>query len=184
MVLMVIADDDGLVKNISGERADVLVSCGDLGDQTILTVRQAVGCRRVFAVKGNHDSGGPFSAPITDLHLLIQECGGLRFGGFNGSWRYKPRGHFLYEQDEVERQLAVFPPADVFVAHNSPRHLHDRDDEVHIGFEAFNSYIRRVQPLLFLHGHQHLNQEALVGRTRVVGIYGVRTFNLSADAIP
>lgn len=183
MVLTVIADDDELVKNLSGESPDVLVSCGDLGDQTILTVAKAVKCRRVFAVKGNHDSGGPFPTPITDLHLRTEESGGLRFGGFNGSWRYKPRGHFLYEQDEVERHLAAFPPVDVFVAHNSPRHVHDRDDEVHIGFEAFNSYIRRVQPLLFLHGHQHVSQETLVGRTRVVGIYGVRTFNLSADAI-
>src|ERR1035441_6282857 len=121
MVLKVIADDDGLVKNFSGDRADVLVSCGDLGDQTILTVAQAVVCRRVFAVKGNHDGGGPFPAPITDLHLRIEEFDGLRFGGFNGSWRYKPRGHFLYEQDEAERQLAAFPPVDVFVAHNSPR---------------------------------------------------------------
>ena len=180
---MVIADDDGLVKNLSGERADTLVSCGDLGDQTILTAAQAVGCRRVFAVKGNHDSGGPFLTPIADLHLRIEEFGGLRFGGFNGSWRYKPRGHFLYEQDEVERQLAAFPPVDVFVAHNSPRHVHDRDDEVHFGFEAFNGYIRRAQPRLFLHGHQHINQETLVGRTRVVGIYGVSMFDLSADAI-
>lgn len=183
MVVTVIADDEELMKNLPGDSADVLVSCGDLGDQTILTVMQAVKSRRVFAVKGNHDSGGPFPVPITDLHLRIEESSGLRFGGFNGSWCYKPRGHFLYEQDEVERQLAAFPPVDVFVAHNSPRHVHDRDDEVHIGFEAFNGYIRRVQPFLFLHGHQHVNQETLVGRTRVVGIYGVRTFNLSADAI-
>jgi hypothetical protein len=41
-----------------------------------------------------------------------------------------------------------------------------------------------VQPRLFIHGHQHINQETVVGRTRVVGIYGVRTFDLSADAIP
>jgi predicted phosphodiesterase len=183
MVLTVIGDDDGLVKNLPCERADVLVSCGDLGDQTILTAARAVGCHRVFAVKGNHDGGGPFPAPIMDLHLRIEEFDGLRFGGFNGSWRYKPRGHFLYEQDEVERQLAAFPPVDVFVAHNSPRRVHDRDDEVHFGFEGFNSYIRRVQPRLFLHGHQHVNQETLVGRTHVVGIYGVRTFHLSADAI-
>lgn len=183
MVLTVIADDDGLVKNLSSERADVLVSCGDLGDLTILTVAEAVRCQRVLAVKGNHDSGGPFPGSIMDLHLRVEEFGGLRFGGFSGSWRYKPRGHFLYEQDEVERQLATIPPVDVFVAHNSPRHVHDRDDEVHIGFEAFNSYIQRAQPRLFLHGHQHVNLETLVGRTRVVGIYGVRTFNISADAI-
>ena len=58
-------------------------------------------------------------------------------GGFQDSWRYKPRGHYLYEQSEVEYLLTSFPPVDVFVAHNSPRYIHDRDDNVHFGFEAF-----------------------------------------------
>ena len=181
MFLMVIADDDALVKNLSGKQADVLVSCGDLSDQTILTAAQSAGVHRVFAIKGNHDSSGQFLAPVIDLHLKIVSCGGLRFGGFNGSWRLKPRGHFLYEQEEVERQLDSFPPVDVFVAHNSPRQVHDQDDEVHIGFEAFNSYIRRAQPSLFLHGHQHINQESLVGRTRVVGTYGARIIDLCTE---
>ena len=55
--------------------------------------------------------------------------------------------------------MAEFPPVDVFVAHNSPRHVHDREDEVHLGFEAFVDYIERTQPKLFFHGHMHVNQE-------------------------
>ena len=40
--------------------------------------------------------------------------------------------------------MASFPPVDVFVAHNSPRHVHDRDDDVHFGFEAFVRYLERA----------------------------------------
>ena len=60
------------------------------------------------------------------------------------SWCDKPRGHSLYEQAEVEHLMASFPPVDVFVAHNSPRHVHDRDDDVHFGFEAFVRYLERA----------------------------------------
>ena len=96
------------------------------------------------------------------------------FGGCNGSWKYKPRGHFLYEQSEIERMLRSFPSVDVFVAHNSPRGVHDKEDEVHTGFDAFISYIDRAKPKLFLHGHQHVNTETQIGETQVVGVYGCK----------
>ena len=70
--------------------------------------------------------------------------------------------------------MAGFPKVDIFVAHNSPRLIHDRDDEVHAGFAAFNGYITRAQPKVFFHGHQHVQQESCVGRTRIVGTYGYR----------
>ncbi len=177
MKLLVIADDDSFAKTPS-DRADILISCGDMADQVILQTAQAAQCSRVFAVKGNHDGAGPFPAPILDLHLRTESRGGLTFGGFCGSWKYKPRGHFLYEQDEVESLIAAFPAVDVFVAHNSPRHIHDRDDEVHLGFEAFVNYIRCAKPRFFFHGHQHISQETRIGETRVIGVYGRQTFEV------
>ncbi len=72
-------------------------------------------------VKGNHDYDAPFDPRITDLHLKTVEIDGLTFGGFGGSWRYKPKGAFLFEQDEVSTALSAFPRVDIFVAHNSPR---------------------------------------------------------------
>jgi hypothetical protein len=125
MKLLVIADDDSFTKALTNERADVLISCGDIADEVILQTAQAAQCGRVFAVKGNHDGAGPFPAPILDLHLRTETLDGLTFGGFHGSWRYKPRGRFLYDQDEVADSVAAFPAVDVFVAHNSPRHVHD-----------------------------------------------------------
>ena len=116
--------------------------------------------------------------PITDLHFNVERHAELSFGGFNGSWKYKPRGHFLYEQSEVEQMLRSFPAVDVFVAHNSPRGIHDKEDEVHVGFRAFVDYIHRAKPRLFLHGHQHVDIETLIGETRVVGVYGSKRLQI------
>jgi len=176
--VLVIADDDSFTKIQTSECADVLISCGDLTDPSILKTAEIAQCSRIFAVKGNHDGAGAFPSPIIDLHLRTESFGGLTFGGFHGSWRYKPRGHFLYDQDEVAELLAAFPQVDVFIAHNSPRHIHDRDDDIHIGFEAFVGYIRCAQPRLFFHGHQHINQDTCIGETRVIGVYGMQRFEI------
>ena len=92
MALLVLSDDDSVRDKIPNEPTDVLVSCGDIADSVILHAAQTVGCAQVLAVKDNHDSGGRFQPPIIDLHLTTHTIGGVRFGGFHGSWRYKPRG--------------------------------------------------------------------------------------------
>jgi uncharacterized protein len=176
MKLLVLADIDDL--RWRGGRADVLLSLGDIADAVILQAAEAWQCSSVLAVKGNHDADAPFPAPIFDLHLRTMELGGLRFGGLNGCWQYKPRGHFLYFQEEVEAFLAAFPTVDVFISHNSPRRVHDCEDDIHTGFAGLNSYIERTAPRLLLHGHQHQKRETLVGRTRVVGIFGWRLMDL------
>ncbi|MEW6155998.1 MAG: metallophosphoesterase family protein [Verrucomicrobiota bacterium] len=174
MTLLVIADDEFVLGRIPDCPADVLICCGDLTDDIIIQVAAKCGCREIFAVKGNHDSTAPFRSPIRDLHLVTLPFRGVTFGGFCGGWKFKPKGNFLFEQSEVARHLESFPGVNVFVAHNSPRHVHDREDDVHIGFVAFNSYITRTRPRLFLHGHQHENMETRIGGTRVIGTFGHR----------
>ena len=141
MTIIAIADDDSLVGNLNDVTADLLVSLGDLWDSTIENAQSTYGCSTTFAVKGNHDSAGSFPQNITNLHLSVVEYSGLVFGGFGGSWKYKPRGHHLHEQWEVANALHSFPVVDVFIAHNSPRGIHERDSDVHQGFDAFPDYI-------------------------------------------
>ena len=173
MRTLVIADEEKI--DFDRElRADLLISCGDLSDSFILRVAEMTLCRHIFAVKGNHDSSGEFPSPIKGLHLTMHEYKGLKYGGFSGSWRYKPGGNFLFEQEEVEKALENFPPVDVFVAHNSPHLIHQWDDSVHVGFKAFNDYIERARPQVFIHGHQHVNAETMVASTRVIGVFGQR----------
>jgi uncharacterized protein len=178
MKTLVIADEES-VELDNEDRADLLISCGDIDDDFILKVADMTLARRILAVKGNHDSYDAFEAPIVGLHLKVHEYRGIKFGGFNGGWRYKPRGDHLYDQGEVEKLLRNFPPVDVFVAHNSPRHIHEWDYRVHKGFEAFNDYIARARPQVFIHGHQHVNAETLIGQTRVVGVFGRRWIRLT-----
>ena len=178
MRAIVIADEDSLVGRMVNESADVIISVGDIWDSTIEKARAVYGCRKIFAVKGNHDSDAPFAPNITDLHFNIAEYNGIIFGGFKGSWKYKPRGHHMFEQFEVTQALRSFPAVDVFIAHNSPAGFHERDSDVHQGFQAFTEYIDRVQPAYFIHGHQHVNQMSHRGATSIIGVFGEVVLNL------
>jgi uncharacterized protein len=178
MKLLVLADIEDVVWRGGRGSADVLLCLGDIADKVILAAAEAWQCPAALAVKGNHDSVAPFPAPIVDLHLRTAWIGGLRFGGLNGCLQYKPRGPYLYYQEEVEAFLEDFPAVDVFISHNSPRRVHDREDEVHTGFSALNAYIGRAAPRLLLHGHQHRDSETLVDRTRVLGIWGWKVIEI------
>ena len=178
MKLILIADDDSQVGLLEPGACDLLVSLGDLWDGTIEKALLRYDPARVFAVRGNHDTAAPFANSVTSLHGVVVEHGGIRFGGFGGSWRYKPKGHHLYEQDEVAAALADFPPVDIFIAHNSPRGIHERDDHVHQGFDAFLNYIERTKPALLIHGHQHMNSLTLHGDTQVLAVFGERELEI------
>ncbi|MFH1024614.1 MAG: metallophosphoesterase family protein [Planctomycetota bacterium] len=178
MRLLIIADIDGFHWEHGDGEADVVLSCGDVSDQVILEAARAYACTHIFAVKGNHDTNAPFAEPIVDLHLRVCEQGGIRFGGINGSWRYKPRGHFLYDQEEVQGFLGAFPPVHVFLSHNSPRRIHDQEDEVHFGFDGLNVYIQRARPRVVIHGHQHVNKETRIEEANIIGVYGHRLIEI------
>jgi Icc-related predicted phosphoesterase len=178
MKMLDLADIDDFRWTGGEGRADALLALGDLADGVILEAVEAWRCQAVLAVKGNHDADAPFPEPVVDLHLQTIDIGGLRFGGLNGCWQYKPRGSFLYEQEEVDAYLQDFPAVDVFISHNSPRRVHDREDEIHTGFSGLNRYTERATPRLLLHGHQHQNSETAVGRTRVIGCFGWRVIEI------
>lgn len=179
MKILALADDDSSLGSIEPEPIDLVVSLGDLAEPAILAEATRFECDKIFGVKGNHDPDFTFGASIVDLHLLDEKFMGLKFGGFCGSWRYKPVGRHMFTQVEVEDLLFEFPPVDVFVAHNSPRGIHERVDwGAHQGFDAFNAYIENIQPKLFLHGHQHQNIETVFGQTRIVGVFGATVIEI------
>ena len=182
MKILILADMDDFHWSQGAGKADVLLSCGDVSDQVILEAAQEYDCKHLFAVKGNHDGNTPFPEPIVDLHLKVRKVENLLFGGMNGSWRYKPRGPFLYEQGEAEALVGTFPYVDVFLSHNSPRGLHDREDGIHHGFAALAAYIDRTRPKYMIHGHQHVEKESLCGDTMVVGVYGHRLLEIEEYA--
>ena len=65
---------------------------------------------------------------------------------------------------------------DIFMTHASPRHIHDHEDQCHIGFDCYNWFLQRFKPTYMVHGHIHLYdlREERVGKyydTTVVHAY-------------
>lgn len=169
---VIISDDMQQIGKLEHREIDLLISLGDLMDIALVQASEIYQPAWILAVRGNHDVMQPFLDPVQDLHLQVTEVKGITFGGFSGSWKYKESQGYLYTQEQAGRMLNDFPSVDVFIAHNSPRGVHERDGDVHQGFEVFREYIERVQPKFFLHGHQHVNEVTEFGRTQVVGVYG------------
>lgn len=182
MQIVAIADDESLVGRLDCQSPDILISLGDMYDVAIKRAVEHYRPGRTLAVRGNHDPDCPLSSGVTDLHITLQTIDGVRFGGFKGSWKYKSRGHHMFEQEEVSRLMRVFPAVDVFIAHNSPFGIHQRDSDVHQGFHGFVDYIHRTRPSLFLHGHQHVDQATVVGDTTVLGVFGERAIHIQPRA--
>ncbi len=172
MKFLVVSDCEAGMPSLPPGQPDVVISCGDVPGDVLGRVlhRYPAPC---LGVLGNHD---PSVAPpgLVDVHLRVVEVEAVTFAGFEGSWRYKPRGHHLYDEAEVSPLLKNSRPVDVFVAHNPPAGIHDTEDGIHNGFAAFRRYIEEKQPVLFLHGHVHKMAETVVGRTLVVATVGAR----------
>ena len=178
--IIAIADDDFFVGHIELDAdVDILISLGDLYDVTLQKAIDLYAPEHVIAVRGNHCVDQSFPVPTIDLHLQTIERFGLTFGGFAGSWQYKKAGNHMYTQDEAHQLLQNFPAVDVFIAHNSPSGIDERDTGIHQGFDAFLDYIDRAQPAYFLHGHQHCREISYRGRTCIMGFYGEKNFNLN-----
>ena len=155
-------------------RVDIILSCGDVSYATLCELLKIKGNIPTFGVHGNHDEY-EFPEGIENLHLKQVEYKGLKLGGFEGSWRYKPDGTYLYTDEEVLRLMGSFPYVDIFLAHTNPKGIHDKkDSRVGYGFVAFREYIERVQQKIFLHGHVHENLETNLGKTKIISVYGQR----------
>ena len=177
--IIAIADDDALIGHIEPNvDIDLLLSLGDLYDVTLEKAIDIYAPEHVVAVRGNHCVDTFFPVPTIDLHLQTVNRFGLTLGGFAGSWQYKKRGNHMFTQEQAHDLLVDFPAVDIFIAHNSPRGIHERDSLNHQGFNAFLDYIDRVQPAYFLHGHQHCNKVSYRGKTTIMGIYGERQFSI------
>ena len=176
---------------------DLILSCGDLPYYHIERLFQLYEVP-VLYVRGNHDprveygKSGPIYGPRggIDLHNRVVELNNLIFAGLEGSLPYK-EGPFLYSQSEMWRFVLGMAPRliwnrllhgrslDVFIAHSPPFGIHDKDSNVHGGYQAFRWLIKVFKPAYFFHGHIHVYGEdqvveTVVGQTKVINTYGHR----------
>ena len=113
---------------------------------------------------------------IKNLHLKTYELNGLKFGGFEGSLRYKESAYAkLYTQQEATVLMQDFPKVDVMISHAPPAGINDEPgDPSHEGFFALRNYLETNQPRLWLHGHTYPDPERVVtnfGSTRIEYVF-------------
>lgn len=174
------------------EPVDVIVGCGDLEPDYLSFLGDAFRAPLLY-VRGNHDQGGAWEhgqqvVPVP-LGGRLEEVGGVSFGGLG--WPSRLDGHARRDEASAWRQalalylrtrLAGRRPA-VIVSHVPPYGLGDTPaDPYHTGFNAYLWLCRRLQPVLWLHGHTTLaaaeNWRTQLGRTTLVNVTGAAVIEL------
>ena len=144
--------------------------------------------------KQNFGHGGTYAGfkVLKDNSLIIQDpkTGKKRpllIAGVSGSIQYN-KGLNQYTERQMKNKLLGLVPSliknkikygtylDIFLTHASPRHIHDKEDPCHKGFECYNWFIQKYKPAFMIHGHIHLydareQRVTKVGDTTVVNAY-------------
>lgn len=168
----------------------LVVGCGDLPYYYLEYVVSMLNVPLVH-VPGNHDlpPHPSLDSDQTAFTHVVWGAGnidgrvareqGLLLAGLGGSIRYRPDGTNQYTQGEMTARTLLLTPRllwnrvrhgrylDVLVTHAPPLGIHDSTDPAHVGFRAFNRFIRRFRPRFLLHGHTHVWRRDTVTRTQV-----------------
>ncbi|MBI2944156.1 MAG: metallophosphoesterase family protein [Candidatus Wallbacteria bacterium] len=164
--------------DLASMKLELVLTSGDLPRPIYDRIRAKLPDVPLYGVRGGHDGPTELTA-AEDLHLRVIEIGGLKVAGFQGSWRYKPAGRYLYTDNEVSVALSRFPNVDVLVTHNPPAlDGHELLDDIHNGFTSFVEYCARSGVKYLFHGHSSVEKQTRMGATLVIGSYGRRVIDL------
>ncbi|MBN1823821.1 MAG: metallophosphoesterase [Endomicrobiales bacterium] len=130
-----------------------------------------------------------------DMHCRVIVFNNYIFAGFNGSLWYNG-GYNQHTEKEMSKvvksvirkvawhrlqdKVLNYPQKEVIVLSHAPvEGVHDLRDQAHRGFKCFRAFIEKVQPLLWMHGHIHLNdsrndQVSVTGKTTIVNVFGCK----------
>ncbi|NLC93791.1 MAG: metallophosphoesterase [Treponema sp.] len=104
---------------------------------------------------------------ITYLSSTTNKETPLLIAGASGSSKYN-KGLCQYTNTQMLFMLIGMIPRlfinklkygrylDIFLTHTPPRHIHDKEDPCHIGFDCYNWFLQKFKPKYMVHGHIHL----------------------------
>ena len=146
------------------EGIDLIISCGDLSPQ-YLSFLATYAKVPVLYVHGNHDAcyddTPPDGCECIDDRVYVYR--GVRILGLGGSMKYN-YGPYQYTDSEMKRRIfklkmkrKLSRGVDILVSHSPALGVNDGDDIPHRGFLGLTELLINYSPILFLHGHVHLN---------------------------
>lgn len=163
---------------------DLIISCGDLAPQ-FLSFMATFAKVPVLYVHGNHDhcyeETPPDGCICIDDDVYVHN--GVRILGLGGSMCYNFGAHQFTEQEmkkrvrKVKKKIKKAGGVDIFITHSPAFRLNDSEDLPHTGFQAFYEVLDTYEPVLFAHGHVHINygrdfkRESYYHKTRVINAF-------------
>lgn len=153
----------------------------------------------------SHAHGGQYLGFKTDINhnlsFIDPETGKetpLLIAGIPGSIRYN-NGLNQYTDRQMKARLLRLVPRllynkfkygrylDILLTHATPRHVHDKEDPCHKGFDSLNWFVEKYKPTYMVHGHIHLYdmREERIGKywnTMIVNAYAHTTIELPLTA--
>jgi Icc-related predicted phosphoesterase len=161
---------------------DLIISCGDLAPEYLSFLRDRLDVP-LYYVKGNHDIRytSENTMGCDNIHGRVVSLGSLNILGLEGSIWYN--GGANQYSDAIMKKIIFWMwfsiwrkgPIHLVVTHAPPRHIHDREDRCHMGFESFISLIKKQAPDYFVHGHIH--QEFETQGDRITQFHTTRVIN-------
>ncbi|MCL1971502.1 MAG: metallophosphoesterase [Endomicrobia bacterium] len=134
-----------------------------------------------------------------DMHGRVETLENYIIVGFGGSMRYNP-GNFQFEEYEMEKivkraesavrwirfkDFALFrKKKEILVMSHAPvAGVHDKEDRCHQGFKCFKSFVHKMKPLLWMHGHVHFEnqkkeQNTVLDKTLIVNVYSSKIIDI------
>ncbi len=148
------------------EPIDLILGCGDLGADELCFVADATNAPLIY-VRGNHDSGEAWRrascnlpdamGSATAVHRMGLTIVGLPWPAARGGMATRSeRGAWSQALRVAVRLLAHRGPV-IVISHAPPLGVGDvATDAYHRGFGAYAWLLRRLRPVLWLHGHTPL----------------------------
>lgn len=163
---------------------DFIMSAGDVSNHYLDFLVSTLN-RDLIYVNGNHVYGVNHDISFCkNIDGKVIDYKGLKIMGLDGSQKYS-RGPHQYSEQEMNAKIRKnifhlgFGHLDIVLSHSPPRHIHDKEDFTHMGFEVFHKVIQNFKPKLWLHGHVHLSShhdhvESIVADTKIINVYGYK----------
>ena len=145
---------------------------GDISYDDYEIILKYVPKEKIVALLGNHDDFEVLNHyGLNDINGKTFEINGLRFGGIQGSFRYKDEKFPSFTHEESIKFLDKMDEVDILLSHSGP-YIDDSMGPVHSGLKGITYYLYKNHVPYIIHGHNHENVESyLKNGTKVIERY-------------
>lgn len=173
--------EEGQLEVIPSLDFDCCLLLGDIPSDALFCIKKLV-AKPIYAVGGNHDTREMYKkANISYIHGEVVEANGLSITGIEGSHRYKKAEELLMlTQEDSIKTVKELPPADILISHDSSFGRYGNSPNK-CGLKGISNYIKKYKPKLHLHGHYHIYDKYVVGKTSCIACYRCMIVDTNGD---